>query len=431
MAIDASIYNALGGAPKSMAQYADEYAAADDRKLARQMNALQMQEAQAGMMDKARTRQEQEALRAFMGQGGDLSKPEVQRDLYKVAPTQAGAIIKGQSEASKAAVEAQAKQFDLQKTRLDYAWQAVGSASNPQAAQAAILDGLRQGFFDQAQAEREVQAIPQDQAGFAQWRNGKMMAILSAKDQINAQQEAEKMQEAARHNKRGEEITVRGQDVTATTTRRGQDMVASTAAAGRAQSDRHFNTTQAAASQAVTYQQDANGNLIALPTKIAPGGAVRATPVMAPGGVQPMAGKGGQSVNARVTDAKDALALIDQAKKLLPGATASLAGAGIDAVAGAVGYSTDGAQAAAQLKAIEGALIAKMPKMSGPQSDKDVAMYKQAAGVVGDETKPYKTRMAALETVAEIQRRNAGGDMPAAAPAAKPAGRPPLSSFNR
>lgn len=42
----------------------------------------------------------------------------------------------------------------------------------------------------------------------------------------------------------------------------------------------------------VTYQQDASGNFVALPTKAAPGSVVRASPVMAPGGgVTPLVGK--------------------------------------------------------------------------------------------------------------------------------------------
>lgn len=41
---------------------------------------------------------------------------------------------------------------------------------------------------------------------------------------------------------------------------------------------------------AVTYQQDNDGNFVALPTRLAPGEVVRATPVMAPGGVAPLKG---------------------------------------------------------------------------------------------------------------------------------------------
>lgn len=108
-----------------------------------------------------------------------------------------------------------------------------------------------------------------------------------------------------------------------------------------------------------------------------------------------------------VTEAKEAINLINQAEKLLPQATGSLIGTGVDILAGSVGKSTPGAEASAKLKAIEGALVAKMPKMSGPQSDKDVLLYRQMAAQVGDSKLPPETRQAALGTLREIQERYA------------------------
>lgn len=111
--------------------------------------------------------------------------------------------------------------------------------------------------------------------------------------------------------------------------------------------------------------------------------------------------------NKPVAEAQESLSLINQAEKLLDKSTASLTGTGVDVLAGAVGVSTEGAKAAAQLKAIQGALVAKMPKMSGPQSDKDVLLYREMAGQVGDSTLPVDTRKAALDTIRQIQERYA------------------------
>lgn len=108
-----------------------------------------------------------------------------------------------------------------------------------------------------------------------------------------------------------------------------------------------------------------------------------------------------------VAEAKEAINLINQAEKLLPQATGSLIGTGVDILAGSVGKSTPGAEASAKLKAIEGALVAKMPKMSGPQSDKDVLLYRQMVAQVGDSKLPPETRQAALGTLREIQERYA------------------------
>ena len=147
--------------------------------------------------------------------------------------------------------------------------------------------------------------------------------------------------------------------------------------------------------------------------------------VMPPRGLQP-----GQAVPALpatgVKDANEALALIDQAKKLIPNATGSYLGSAMDTAARAFGKSTPGDIATGQLQALEGALVAKMPKMSGPQSDKDVMLYRQMAGVIGDPTIPTERKLAALATVEEIQRRYAGQQ----APKAPAAGSMGSGSFN-
>lgn len=122
----------------------------------------------------------------------------------------------------------------------------------------------------------------------------------------------------------------------------------------------------------------------------------------------------------KAADARDVLALLDQAEPLVKKATGSYGGAGMDQAARMFGVSTDGAQSAAQLKALEGMLVSKMPKMSGPQSDKDVLLYKQMAGQIGDTTIPKATKLAAMQTIREINERYANAaPAPAGAPARK------------
>ncbi len=116
----------------------------------------------------------------------------------------------------------------------------------------------------------------------------------------------------------------------------------------------------------------------------------------------------GTPAETRIREANDALATIADAENLIDKSTNSYLGAGIDQAARVFGQSTGGAQAAAQLKALEGALVSKMPKMSGPQSDKDVLLYKQMAGQLGDPTIPADTKKAALTTIKKIQERYAG-----------------------
>jgi hypothetical protein len=140
--------------------------------------------------------------------------------------------------------------------------------------------------------------------------------------------------------------------------------------------------------------------------QVLPGGQL--APLMDTQGNMISGPKGPTGTLARQQEAGQALQAINQAEKLLPQATSSGLGSAVDSAAAFFGKSTQGAQAASQLKAIEGELVSKMPKMSGPQSDKDVALYKQMAGVIGDQTQPVATRQAALATVKEIQQRYAG-----------------------
>lgn len=100
--------------------------------------------------------------------------------------------------------------------------------------------------------------------------------------------------------------------------------------------------------------------------------------------------------------------VIDEAEALLSGSsgkplpTGSGTGAVVDFVGGLVGMSPSGAAEAQTLKAIGGALTLKMPRMEGPQSDRDTALYKEMSAVVGDATVPRPRRLAALKIVKQL-----------------------------
>lgn len=99
---------------------------------------------------------------------------------------------------------------------------------------------------------------------------------------------------------------------------------------------------------------------------------------------------------------------IEEAENLLSGAggkplpTGSGLGTVYDKAAGFFGASPEGAAEAQRIAAVGAALVSKMPRMEGPQSDKDVQLYKESAGLVGDSTIPVARRKAALETVKQL-----------------------------
>jgi len=135
------------------------------------------------------------------------------------------------------------------------------------------------------------------------------------------------------------------------------------------------------------------------------------------------------SIQKKGSDATVVKGLVSDARKLLSDSetTGSQVGAGMDALGGAVGISTGGAKNTARLKVIQGGLIANMPRMEGPQSDADRLLYMQAAGQVADSTVPAETRLAALDTIDEIQSRY---QERAGAPAA-PSGAPKETAAQR
>lgn len=122
--------------------------------------------------------------------------------------------------------------------------------------------------------------------------------------------------------------------------------------------------------------------------------------------------------------ADSTLSTIDEAEKLLGGtevdgkvtpsaATGSYPGAAKTFIDSRIlGNSTDASQANAALKVVSGKLVSAMPRMEGPQSDKDVALYKEMAANIGDSTVPVGDKQVALKTLRDLQAKYAtpGGD---------------------
>lgn len=185
------------------------------------------------------------------------------------------------------------------------------------------------------------------------------------------------------------------------TARRGQDMSYSTAIRGQNMNDARAREANSAGKVPAGYRLKMDGSMEAIP-----------------GG--PADQKAGAEGQKKVSEAKDVLGLLDEVDKLLPNATGSYIGAGVDHAARMFGSATPGAVATAQLKTIQGALIGKMPKMSGPQSDKDVQLYRESAGQVADPTLPVQTRQAASATIRRLNEKYAGMPEGSSKPQAKP-----------
>ncbi|WP_436872660.1 hypothetical protein [Acinetobacter haemolyticus] len=98
--------------------------------------------------------------------------------------------------------------------------------------------------------------------------------------------------------------------------------------------------------------------------------------------------------------------ILSQAEALIGKSTSSGAGALLDAGAGFFGASPQGADNLAALKALQGALVMMMPRMEGPQSDKDVQLYREMAGRLG-EAIPVSQRMEAIKVIRDLNAKYA------------------------
>lgn len=157
-------------------------------------------------------------------------------------------------------------------------------------------------------------------------------------------------------------------------------------------------------------------------------GPVAPTPVTAPAGVPPSAAPAqstlttplatleatGKAEAANVAkdvnksyNAKQIYNIIEPVNAAIQNATGSGLGAKIDDIAAFFGKSTEGAKGTAKLNILADTLLKTVPRFEGPQSDKDTAAYQAASGQLADRTVPTETRLAALQTIIDINKKYA------------------------
>jgi hypothetical protein len=85
----------------------------------------------------------------------------------------------------KTSLETEEKEFKLKNDKLNFAWNAVGSASTPQDAIQKITEGVRSGVFDMKGATTDIQQLQNmTPEQYQQYRVQKVMGILDAKDKL-------------------------------------------------------------------------------------------------------------------------------------------------------------------------------------------------------------------------------------------------------
>lgn len=135
-----------------------------------------------------------------------------------------------------------------------------------------------------------------------------------------------------------------------------------------------------------------------------------------------VAGEIAANIQKKGSDAKGAQSTLEGADALIDIATGSAAGNARDKFIGLFGYSTNAGDALAELKVLQANLMLQQPRMEGPQSDRDVQLYREAAASLGDPNVPASQKKAALRRIVELQnkyieRAATAAPAPSAAPA--------------
>lgn len=169
-------------APNALAQYA-QLQQIQGGQQAQELNKLQIQEYQ-------RAREEEEGTRNFL-RGRDLSAPETRTGLAQFGKTglayskllqeQEAAVLNAKNTQS----QIDERDFGIRKRKLDFAYNAIGSAPTPQAAIAEVTKGVKDGVFDMKSATSEIQQLQSmTPEQYQQYRVQKVMGILDAKDKL-------------------------------------------------------------------------------------------------------------------------------------------------------------------------------------------------------------------------------------------------------
>lgn len=103
--------------------------------------------------------------------------------------------------------------------------------------------------------------------------------------------------------------------------------------------------------------------------------------------------------------ANETYGLIQPIADLIKKSTGSGIGAGVDKLANLIGASPSGAQAIDELNVLSYSIEANVPRFEGAQSDRDVAIYRKAAGDLNNPDKPIKQRLAALNAIVTLLKK--------------------------
>ena len=366
-----------------------------------QLNALKMQEYQRGL-------EEENKLRALLSGGGDINSPEVIRQMYGISPTKGLEFQQKQAVIKKSGLEATKLESEIVDNKLKQSRQFLDTIDPADPSAPArylawheanhkdpVLGPMltaRGVTVDQSRANID-NAIRQGPQAFAALLNQSKLGVEKFAELNKPQVFQENLggvnrvstipglggaptvvSEAKRTPTPGE-LLVNQREQQRINLGERRDIVANTTtdAAGNVTQFNKFGEVvgkvNAAGKPSATFEKAAN-----------------------------VKSELQKNLGTTITELKDAI----KPGGLLEESTASGAGKVLDAAGNFVGYATKGSIAAASLAPIADMTLKMVPRFEGPQSDKDTASYKEAAGQLANSALPVATRKAAAKTIIRI-----------------------------
>lgn len=404
-----------------------------DAESAHKLNSLKIQEAERGVTE---TNSLNEAYRTALSPDGSVDRTRLYGDL---ATRGLGSRI---PDIQKKFFDADKAKFDVQKAAFEgyknFQLTLGSHATNPNLTKQEVLGSVaalvQSGSFDGPTAQKLVANLPDD----PQQLRVALQQIL--KSQMTPEQMLTVFAPKPTQVDNGQQIGFR--DTNPNSPTYGQTTagapVQKLMTPGEVASDkrgwaqlneqkRHHGVTENQAGQAVTYQQDANGNFVALPSKVAPGTVVRAMPVAAPGGgLQPLGGKPSESTQKELVNIRQQNAIIDGAIAAVDSTpTAFSFGRGVATMAGAIPESLAGrrdSDAERQARSYVFNNVSKVinERAGAAQSAQELARLRSFLPAETDNADQIKSKLQAFKTYLSDMEAGTRGTPAAPAPAAAP-----------
>jgi len=323
----------------------------------------------------------QNKLRELYSQGIDVSTPEGFRQLASIDPGTAiklrADVLQGrklEGDIKKTGVEIDQKTYDLVKQRTS------DLAFNPSDENiiAHLQDGVKRGEVTRQQAEMTWKGV----ASLNPEQRAKYFTELGVKADKRYE-----MSNISESQKQSNATAIRGQNLTNERALENQKLLYGPDVVASTQVDSKGNVTHF----------NRQGQVIGTPGQV---GKQSATYEKTAALQKQM----GRDLDLAITEIENAI----KPGGILEKSTASGAGKLRDAAGNFIGYATEGSIAAASLKPIADLGLKMVPRFEGPQSDKDTASYKEAAGQLANESLPVATRQAAAKTVVRLMKSRKG-----------------------